>query len=334
VEATESYYDKKSESYESVRRSLVFRVYDAITWKYLEPYIPMSTDSLVLDAGGGNGRWAIPMAKKGCRVVLVDISEGMLNIARQRVAAEGLHDRIEVRKGDIRKLDYPDETFDFVFSDHTLFLFDNPDEAVRELTRVLKPGALIILSAQNRLVQTLAHLPDDPTKNPEILQKAFKVLHRQEHSMLSQEPSVKIHTLTPDEFRNVLERNGLNVERMVCKLATMPLRLGSQFIMKTDVPEEIMSSVLDLELAFSEEPDAVGLGGHIQAIARKSARAGTLRSFEQLSILEIGSSLPSKLIGDFPPYTFPREASPKPILNIKDELKHCPTSNRRSWCTC
>ncbi|HML04070.1 MAG TPA: class I SAM-dependent methyltransferase [Candidatus Bathyarchaeia archaeon] len=133
MEAVETYYDRKSNSYESVLKSLVFRVYDAITWKYLEPHVPASADSLVLDAGGGNGRWTIPMAKKGCRVVLVDISEGMLNVARQRVAAEGLEDRIEISKGDIRKLDYPDETFDFVFSDHTLFLFEDKDEVVREL---------------------------------------------------------------------------------------------------------------------------------------------------------------------------------------------------------
>lgn len=267
--AVETYYDRKSESYESVRNSLVFRIYDAITWRYLEPYVPTSADSLVLDAGGGNGRWAIPMAKKGCRVVLVDISEGMLNVARQRIAAEELEDRIEIQKGDMRKLDWPNETFDLIFSDHTLFLFDNPDEAVRELARVLKSGRCIIMSAQNRLVQTLAHLPDDPRTNPEIVRKAYEVLQRQEHSMLSQEPPIKIHTLTPSEFTSLLERNGLDVERMICKLATMPLRFGPQFIMNTDNPEEMVSSVLELELAFSEQSDAVAFGGHIQAIARK-----------------------------------------------------------------
>jgi ubiquinone/menaquinone biosynthesis C-methylase UbiE len=267
--AVEDYYDRKSASYGSIRRMLVFRVYDAITWKYLEPYVPTNADSLVLDAGGGNGRWTIPMAKRGCKVVLVDLSEGMLDVASRKVADEGLQSRIEIRKGDIRKLDYPNETFDLVFSDHTLFLFDEPDEVISELVRVLKSKGLLILSAQNRLVQTLAHLPDDPTTNPEILQKAYKVLHRQEHSMLSQEPPIKIHTLTPDEFRNILERNGLNVERTVCKGATTPLRLSPQFIMKTDSPEEMVSSVLKLELAFSESPDAVALGGHIQAIARK-----------------------------------------------------------------
>lgn len=213
------------------------------------------------------------MAKKGCKVILVDISGKMLSVARQRVETEGLVDRIEVQKSDMRRLDYPDDTFDLVLSDHTLFLFDQPDQMVGELVRVLRRGAPIVISAQNRLVQTLAHLPDDPTANPEILQKAYKVLHRQEHSMLSQDPPIKIHTLTPDEFRDLLERNGLSVERMVCKGASMPLRFTPQFLMKTDIPDEIVASILQLELAFSEQLDTIALGGHIQAIARKKQRA-------------------------------------------------------------
>ena len=99
MEAVETHYDKKADSYESIRQSLFFRVYDAITWKYLEPYVPSSSSSLVLDAGGGTGRWAIPMAKKGCKVILLDISEKMLNVARQRVEVERLEGRIEIRKG-------------------------------------------------------------------------------------------------------------------------------------------------------------------------------------------------------------------------------------------
>jgi len=269
MEAVETHYDKKANSYESLRQSLFFRVYDAITWRYLEPYVPSSPSSLVLDAGGGTGRWAIPMAKKGCKVILLDISEKMLNVARQRVEVEGLQDRIDIRKADMRHLDYPSDTFDLVFSDHTLFLFEQPNQLVSELVRVLKKGAPIVMSAQNRLVQTLAHLPDDPTANPEIVQKALKVLRKQEHSMLSQEPLIKIHSITPQEFHDLLKSNGLVVEKIVCKIATMPLRFAPQFIMKTNNPEEILSDILQLEVEFSEQPDAAALGGHLQAIAHK-----------------------------------------------------------------
>ena len=87
--------------------------------------------------------------------------------------------------------------------------------------------------------------------------------------MLSQDPPIKIHSMTPQEFHDLLKNNGLVVEKIVCKIATMPLRFTPQFIMKTNNPEEILSDILQLEVEFSEQPDAAALGGHLQAIARK-----------------------------------------------------------------
>ena len=49
-----TYYDEKAERYEEVFDTLYFRVFDAVTWKYLEPYVPADPEALVLDAGGGN----------------------------------------------------------------------------------------------------------------------------------------------------------------------------------------------------------------------------------------------------------------------------------------
>ncbi len=209
------------------------------------------------------------MAKKGCKVVLADISEKMLEIAQKKVVAEGLSGRVEVRKVDIEGLDYPDETFDLVLSEHTLFLFEKPRRVVAELVRVLKKNAPLVLSAQNRLVQTLAHLPENMMENPTIAKTAKKVLNMQEYDFLSKQPPIKIFSLAPTEFREILEKNGLEIERMIPKIVTMPLRFAPDFFMKKDVPEELIEDIFQLELAFSENPDAVSLGAHLQAVARK-----------------------------------------------------------------
>lgn len=55
MEEVESYYDKKSERYDEIFDMLYFKIYDVITWRYLEPYVPTNPDVLVLDAGGGTG---------------------------------------------------------------------------------------------------------------------------------------------------------------------------------------------------------------------------------------------------------------------------------------
>lgn len=130
--AIEAYYDEKSPDYDSGFGILYFRVYDTITWRYLEPYVPTSPEALVLDAGGGTGRWSIQMAKRGCKVILLDISEGMLKIAKKTVEKERLQHRISIEKGDVRKLEYLDEAFDMILCEHTLFLLDAPDVSLKE----------------------------------------------------------------------------------------------------------------------------------------------------------------------------------------------------------
>lgn len=70
MEDVRAYYAEKARNYELPFDSLIFRVLDAITWNYLEPYLPTDANAFVLGAAGGTGRWAIPMARKGCNVIL------------------------------------------------------------------------------------------------------------------------------------------------------------------------------------------------------------------------------------------------------------------------
>jgi ubiquinone/menaquinone biosynthesis C-methylase UbiE len=62
----------------------------------------------------------------------------MLKVASENVKNAGLERKITVRKGEITKTGYPDETFDMILCEHALFLFKNPDVVVREPARVLK----------------------------------------------------------------------------------------------------------------------------------------------------------------------------------------------------
>lgn len=267
MEEIESYYDKKSESYDSVFSTLYFRVYDAITWRYLEPYVPANPDAVVLDAGGGTARWAIRMAEKGCKVVLMDSSEKMLDATARKVKAEGLQHRITLRKGDIAETGYPDENFDMVLCEHALFLFKEPDVTIRELKRVLKKNAALVVSAQNRYVQALSSLAGKP--RVDNVERAFKVLVNQEHECMTKDGKVEVYTWTPREFRAMLERNGLRVEKIVGKVVTMPLRVRQEYFMEKNHPYELFNQLLQFELALCEKPDALALAGHLQATAFK-----------------------------------------------------------------
>ena len=265
MEEIESYYDKKSEKYDAIFDTLYFRVYDAVTWKYLEPHVPAGPDTLVIDAGGGTGRWATRMAKKGCKVVLMDSSERMLKAADKKVKEKGLQHKITLKKGDIAETGYADENFDMILCELALFLFKEPDVVIKELKRVLKKNAPLIISAQNRYVQALSSLAGKP--RVDNVERAFKVLVSQEHECMTKDGKVKIYTWTPQEFREILERNGLRVEKIVGKVVTMPLRVKQEFFMEKKHSEDLFNRILQFELALCEKPDALALAGHLQAVA-------------------------------------------------------------------
>jgi ubiquinone/menaquinone biosynthesis C-methylase UbiE len=261
------YYNSKSDKYDEVFDTLYFRIFDVITWRYIEPYLPKKSDTLILDAGGGTGRWTIKMASQGCKVVLLDASEKMLEVAARRIEQQHLQDRVVMKKGDITKIDFEDETFDFVLCEHTLFLFQNPDDPLREFNRVLKKKARLIASVHNHYVAALARLSENPSSDN--LNTAFRTLTREEHTYMTKDNKVKVYTWTPNEFQEILKRNGFQLEKMIGKGMTMPLRVSNDVFMKKKYSKELYEKLLQFELAMCEKQDALALAGHLQAVVHK-----------------------------------------------------------------
>jgi ubiquinone/menaquinone biosynthesis C-methylase UbiE len=100
----------------------------------------------LLDAGGGTGITAIKAALKvgeNGKVVILDLSENMLEQARKKITELGMIEKFEIRLGDIYQIPYPGETFDTVLSTYSTCPLENPINAVKEMLRVLKKGGLL-----------------------------------------------------------------------------------------------------------------------------------------------------------------------------------------------
>ena len=156
----EEYYDRHAKSYsprgfspDDTRNSLYFA--DQILWHFLKKYAPRKKSSLILDAGAGTGDWALLFAKLGYRrMVLADISSGMLDEARRKF--EGL-ETVDVSfvRSDISKLkEFATGTFDFVYSQYdAVSLCLRPRAAVKALARVAKDGAYVIASMDTKFAR-------------------------------------------------------------------------------------------------------------------------------------------------------------------------------------
>ena len=119
----------------------------------------------VFDGGAGCGRFSILLAKRGCRVTHFDISQPMIDKARELAEAAGVLDRITFVKGALEDLSaYANRSFDLVisFDAPVSYTWPNQERVIAELVRIAKKK--IMLSVSSRL-GTLPYLGNPIQKN-------------------------------------------------------------------------------------------------------------------------------------------------------------------------
>ena len=110
----------------------------------------------ILELGCGTGRVAIPVAKKGARVIGIDRSDSMLTRGRARVRRARMGKRVQLIRGDIRHLPFPDKTFPLVMAPYGI-LQSLLDEKV--LTATLKEVQRVLTRKGTFGLELVADLP-------------------------------------------------------------------------------------------------------------------------------------------------------------------------------
>ena len=101
----------------------------------------------VLEVGVGTGI-SLPHYDKRTRLVGIDISEDMLAKARRRVRDRKLDNVEDIAVGDAEALAYPDGAFDVVVAQYVVTAVPNPEAALDEFARVLRPGGEIVITTR------------------------------------------------------------------------------------------------------------------------------------------------------------------------------------------
>jgi len=105
-----------------------------------------ATGERLIEVGAGYGRLADEYA--GFRnVVLTDVSETLLEAARQQLASEA---RYEVVTGDAYSLPFGDASFDAVVCVRVIHHLEDPRPAIAEFARVLRPGGVLVIESRNK----------------------------------------------------------------------------------------------------------------------------------------------------------------------------------------
>ena len=101
----------------------------------------------ILDVATGTGDLAIAMARRirGTQVLGVDLSEGMLDIARRKVAEAGLDGRVVLDTGDAERLSVSDSAVDVATVAFGVRNFGDLDAGLRDIARTLREGGRIVI---------------------------------------------------------------------------------------------------------------------------------------------------------------------------------------------
>ena len=101
----------------------------------------------ILEVGVGTGI-SLPHYASTSRITGVDLSEAMLDKARERVRRLDLLNVEAIEVGDAEELDYPDASFDAVVAQYVVSAVPHPSRALDELARVCRPGGEIVITTR------------------------------------------------------------------------------------------------------------------------------------------------------------------------------------------
>jgi len=169
-----------------------WKKWDTLTMEFLNPIgdeiirlLKPKGNDLVLDVAAGTGEPGLTIASMLAtgKVIVTDLSEGMLEVARENAARKGIKN-FETKVCDVSALPYADNTFDAVSCRLGFMFFPDMQLAAKEMVRVLKPGGRIATAVWNvpeknfwvtAMMSTLnknMHMPPLPAEAPGIFRCA------------------------------------------------------------------------------------------------------------------------------------------------------------------
>lgn len=165
--------------------------------------------SAVLEAGCGSGFVTIELARRGLQVTAVDAAPEMLELASALVVEKGLQGAVQLRQADVHALEFPDRSFQLVVALGLIPWLHSPGNALAELSRVLLPGGLLVVTSDNRA--RLNHLAD-PAFSPFLARPRNAMgSARRRLTRTPADPRFHPHLIWTWRFRKLVESAGLDI---------------------------------------------------------------------------------------------------------------------------
>ncbi len=248
-------------------RNPYFRLEFDTTCHFLDKYLP--AQGVILDAGGGPGRYTLELARRGYEVVLLDATQANVEFAARMARRKGIRSKVrEIACGSIVDLSrFKDATFDAVLCtggplSHVLNPHDR-QKAVSELVRVVKPGGPVFVSVIGRLAVMTVILVD----GPEELGMPHFEQFRDSGDYMGEHGFTACHFYLPEELVAEFTRPDLQILELAGLEGLSDLRMKDVNRLSKD--KILFSKWLETHYKTCTHPAVVGHSEHMLIVCRK-----------------------------------------------------------------
>jgi ubiquinone/menaquinone biosynthesis C-methylase UbiE len=163
--------------------SRVFELGNVVLNDFMKELLSLDENDHVLEIGSGTGKLINEMAKlvEDGFIEGIDLSNTMVAIAQKKNRKHISKGKVNIRQGDFEKMAYRNNSFDKICSANTIYFWSDPDNFIKKIYRILKPGGKLVL--------------------------AFEDKNQLEKRPLS---TNVFHFYSQDEIANLLQRNGFS----------------------------------------------------------------------------------------------------------------------------
>lgn len=243
------------------------------TLDILKRYLP-PPPATIGDAGGGAGAYALPLARKGYAVHLLDPVPRHIEQVRQASSRQPDHPLASSKVGDARALDWPDNSMDaLLFMGPLYHLPEREDrlKALREASRVTRQGGRIFAAVISRFASLIdgifRRFLEDPAFVPIVEKDLLDGQHRNPTGNPAYFTSTFFHH--PDDIVAEVDEAGLTLEKLLAVESLGGLISDFEELWQDTKRRKML---LRFTRAIEDEPSLLGTSSHIIAIAKNGKK--------------------------------------------------------------
>lgn len=251
----EQFYTKISKQYYKLHNK---RFCDELLEFFINKYLPKKKLK-ILDAGGGIGRFAIPLAKKKHEVILSDISQGMLDNAKRIATKQNV--RLTYVKESVIHLKHDNNSFDIVLVMNAILDYcGDYKKALKEIYRVLKPNGILIGSVNNRFIYVASHELKEGDLN--LFKRSMKTGDR--YIIWVGKSGHWTHEFTLKELKKSLKKQKLSI---VCILGIF--NLLDKYADISNFKKNKLKKLFNLQIEYAQKDEYINNSSDFFFVAKK-----------------------------------------------------------------